>query len=295
MQPKIDNILVQNLIATQIPQWHHFSIKPVIPGGWDNRTFHLGDHMLIRMPSAAKYTSQIKKEFRWLPILAPLLRYQIPTPLVMGKPTKDYPWQWGIYKWLEGTTVSRVPDLDLNQFARDLAAFLNDLQNIDSTGGPLPGKQTFHRGESLRFYDAEVHQAITILKDKIDSVAITEMWQAALATKWHHLPVWVHGDIAAENLLVHNGTLNAVIDFGGLAIGDPACDLAIAWTLFKNESRKIFRNSLSLDEATWQRGRAWALWKALIIAAGITQTNAIEGKQYWHIINETVADHNQNG
>jgi aminoglycoside phosphotransferase (APT) family kinase protein len=284
MQPKIDVALVQNLIASQIPQWKNLPISPVENGGWDNRTFYLGDSMLIRMPSAEIYASKIEKKFRWLPILAPLLPNQIPVSLVMGKPNEEYPWQWGVYKWLEGETVSGIATIDLNELAHDLASFLNALHLIDTSGGPLPGAHNFYRGGSLEVYDAEVQQAITILKDKIDAVVVRKIWESALATSWQKQPVWVHGDIASGNLLVKDGKLSAVIDLGGLAIGDPACDLAIAWTLFNNESRKIFKDTLSLDAATWNRGKAWALWKALIIAAEIINGPAIEKKQCWRII-----------
>ena len=293
MQPKIDVALVQNLIASQIPQWKNLPISPVENGGWDNRTFHLGESMLVRMPSAEKYAAKIEKEFRWLPILAPLLPNQIPIPLVMGNPNDEYPWQWGVYKWLEGETVSAVANIDLNQLARNLASFLNALHAIDTSGGPLAGEHNFYRGGSLEVYDAQVKQTITILKDKIDALAIKNIWEFAIATQWQKAPVWVHGDVASGNLLIQNGKLSAVIDFGGLAIGDPACDLAIAWTLFNNTSRQIFKNSLAVDEQTWLRGQAWALWKALIIAAEVIDGPIIEKKQCWQTIKSIVDDYNK--
>ena len=290
MQQKIDVALVQNLIASQIPQWKNLPISPVVNGGWDNRTFHLGKSMLIRIPSAERYAQKIEKEFRWLPILSPLLSYNIPKPLVMGKPDETYPWNWGVYTWIEGETVASCKNIDLNQFAHDLALFLKSFHTIDIAGGPEAGAHNFYRGGSLQAYDAEVQQAITILKNKIDVELVKKIWKEALTNHWHHDPVWVHGDIAAGNLLVQHGKLTAVIDFGGLAIGDPACDLAIAWTLFKNESRETFKHILSFDSDTWLRGQAWALWKALIIAADITQTNASEGKQCWYIIDTILKD-----
>jgi aminoglycoside phosphotransferase (APT) family kinase protein len=149
----------------------------------------------------------------------------------------------------------------------------------------------FHRGGELTNYDTEARQAIAILKGRIDVKAATERWEAALETTWQCPPVWVHGDVSAGNLLVKEGQLSAVIDFGGLAVGDPACDLAIAWTLFRGQSRDVFRAILPLDSGTWARGRAWALWKALIVAAGITNTNAIEAAQSWRTIDEVLADY----
>ena len=277
MSMKIDDKLVRRLVATQIPQWKDFSVWPVALGGWDNRIFHLGEQMLVRMPSAAEYAAQIEKEFRWLPVLAPLLPLQIPVPLLMGEQAEGYPWRWGIYRWLDGETVDSALNVHLNKLARNLAKFLIALQSIDTTGGPLPGSHNFYRGGALTTYDAETRQAIAALKGKVDVDAAIEVWESALETTWQSSPVWVHGDINASNLLVRAGQLSAVIDFGLLAIGDPACDLAITWTLFKGESREIFRAMLPLDAGTWARGRAWALWKALITAAGLTDTNAVTG------------------
>jgi aminoglycoside phosphotransferase (APT) family kinase protein len=130
-----------------------------------------------------------------------------------------------------------------------------------------------------------------VLKGKIDADTATEVWETALATNWHGSPVWVHGDISAGNLLVKERRLSAVIDFGMLAVGDPACDLAIAWTLFKRETREAFRRELSLDAGAWARGRAWALWKALIITVGFSETNFVESSQAWNVIDEVVADY----
>ena len=173
--------------------------------------------------------------------------------------------------------------------AIDLATFLLALQCIDTAGSPLPGPHSFYRGGSLTTYDGETRQAIAALKDKIDANAAIEVWEAALATTWQNPPVWVHGDISPSNLLLRKGQLSGVIDFGQLTAGDPACDLAIAWTLFENESRKIFRAHLPLDDGTWARGRAWALWKALLVSAGFTKTHAIETSRSWHIIGEVLA------
>ncbi len=284
MQPKIDTVLVRQLIDSQIPQWKHLTIKPVANSGWDNRTFHLGDAMLVRTPSAEIYADKIEKEFRWLPILAPLLPNPIPVPLVMGKPNADFPWQWSVYKWLEGQTVATAKNIDLDTLAKDLGLFLKALYTIDPTGGPAAGEHNFYRGGSLKVYDDQVQKALSILKNKIDAEKAHSIWKSAIATQWEKAPVWIHGDVAVGNLLVQNGKLSAVIDFGGLAIGDPACDLAIAWTLFKNSSRDLFKEATSLDQATWNRGKAWALWKALIIAAEVIDGPPIEKEQCWQTI-----------
>lgn len=290
---RIDEALVRRLVTTQFPQWKDLAIRPVALSGWDNRTFHLGEHMLVRMPSAAVYAAQVEKEQQWLPKLAPFLPLPIPVPLAIGEPAEEYPWHWSIYRWLEGESAASAPIADLCNFATDLAHFLLALQNINPTDGPLSGPHSFYRGGPLKTYDTETRQAIAVLKGKIDVDTVTEVWETALATTWQETPVWIHGDISAGNLLVKEGKLSAVIDFGQLAVGDPACDLAITWTLFEGKSREIFRATLPLDPDTWARGRAWTLWKALIMAAGLTDSNAVEAREPWHIIDEVLAEHKQ--
>lgn len=286
----INATLVHQLINTQFPQWKDLPIRAVAKSGWDNRTFHLGDHMLVRMPSAADYALQVEKEQLWLPRLALLLPLPIPAPLALGKPTQHYPWHWSIYRWIEGEAAASAPITHLSDFATSLGQFLTALQSIDATNGPVAGAHSFYRGGALSIYDTETRQAIDTLKDRIDTDTATNVWETALASHWDKPQVWVHGDISTGNLLVNDGQLSAVIDFGQLCIGDPACDLAIAWTLFKEDSRKAFRASLNLDTNTWARGRAWTLWKALICAADLDPNNA-ETAQYWRIIDEVIADH----
>ncbi|MDZ4323232.1 MAG: aminoglycoside phosphotransferase family protein [Alphaproteobacteria bacterium] len=287
----IDVSLVRRLITTQFPQWADLPVESVAVGGWDNRTFHLGDQMLIRMPSAEEYAMKVEKEQMWLQRLAPLLPLPIPTPLAMGEPGEGYPWRWSIYRWIEGETASIKHIADLCQFATALAEFLSALQRIDTTGGPMAGPHNFYRGGLLSTYDAETRQAILILGDKIDAELVTTIWDTALASTWTASPVWVHGDVSTGNLLVREGKLSAVIDFGGLGIGDPACDLAIAWTLFKGESREAFRAALPLDKDTWARGRGWTLWKALIVYAGLPGTNSLERENSKRVMEEVLADY----
>jgi aminoglycoside phosphotransferase (APT) family kinase protein len=204
----------------------------------------------------------------------------------MGKPEHGYPWKWSIYRWLEGQSANSAPIGDLTEFAIDLARFLGALYKIDTTGGPKPGLHSFYRGGSLSVYDTDTRQAIASLRNKIDATSATAVWEAALSTSWTNPPVWVHGDISAGNLLVKQGKLCAVIDFGQLAIGDPACDLAINWTLFHGKSREAFQRMLSFDKGTWARARGWTLWKAMVVAAGFTNPNNTESSQCWRIIDE---------
>jgi aminoglycoside phosphotransferase (APT) family kinase protein len=285
--------LVRKLVATQFPQWADLPITPVTFGGWDNRTFHLGEEMTVRLPSAAAYALQVEKEQRWLPRLAPHLPLPIPVPLAMGTPADGYPWHWSVYRWLDGEIATKARIADLRQFATMLAHFLVALQGIDAAGGPPPGAHNFYRGGPLTVYDGETRQAIAALNGKIDTGAVTEVWETALAATWHLDPVWFHGDVSAGNLLVRDGRLSAVIDFGTSAVGDPACDLAIAWTLFAGESREAFRATLPADKAIWARGRGWTLWKALIVYAGLPGTNTQEAETSRRIIDDVLADDQQ--
>ncbi|MER9743112.1 aminoglycoside phosphotransferase family protein [Mesorhizobium sp. M0187] len=291
-KPTIDTDLVRRLIAAQFPQWRHLPVRPVAFGGWDNRTFHLGNDMTVRLPSAAPYALQVEKEHRWLPRLAPLLPLPIPVPLAMGEPGEDYPWQWSVYRWIDGETAKTAEIADSRQFAVDLAKFLIALRRIDPAGGPPAGQHNFFRGGSLSVYDNQTREALQALEGQIDTQAATAVWYAALAATWQGSPVWFHGDVAWGNLLVQNGRLSAVIDFGTSGIGDPSCDLAIAWTFFQGESREAFRAAIDVDEATWARGRGWTLWKALITVAG-HDANQAEAERSRRVIDDVLADHRE--
>ncbi len=286
----IDATLVSRLIAAQFPQWADLSVEPVETSGWDNRTFRLGETMSVRLPSAEGYAAQVEKEQRWLPRLEPLLPLPIPRPLALGRPAEGYPWPWSVYRWLEGenATLKRIDDP--SAFATALARFLVALQKIDSAGGPPPGPHNFFRGGPLSVYDAEMRNALTALEGEIDVAAATAVWDAALNATWHGSPVWIHGDVAAGNLLVKEGRLSAVIDFGCLGVGDPACDLVIAWTLLSGKSREAFRGALSVDRATWARGRGWALWKALVTLAEYQTTHPLEAEAR-RVVANALADH----
>lgn len=256
--------VVAQLIDVQFPHWAHLPITPVDVDGWDNTTFRLGDGLAVRLPSSDGYVAQVGKERQWLPILGAALPLPIPRPVAEGRPTAQFPRPWSIYEWLEGEPASSAWTLDLPRLATDLAGFLATLQAIDPSGGPPAGPHSFFRGAPLSTYDTETRRAIDALGDDIDAAAATVVWEDGCAAEWDRPAVWVHGDIAPSNLLVTEGRLSGVIDFGCSAVGDPACDLAIAWTFFDGASRRAFRRGLPLDRATWSRGRGWALWKALI-------------------------------
>lgn len=270
----IDTALVRALIAAQFPQWSGLAVRPVAESGWDNRTFRLGEDMLVRLPSAAWYAPQVAAEHRWLPVLAPGLPLPIPQPLARGEPGEGYPWPWTVARWIEGETATSAGVAGEAAFGRDLARFLAILQGLDAAEGPAPGRRNFHRGGDLANYDGETRTAIERLDGRFDPEAVTSVWEAALAARFEGPAVWVHGDVAPGNLLVRDGRLCAVIDFGCMAVGDPACDLAVAWSFLEGDARRTFRAGLPLDAGTWARGRGWALWKALILATGLAQAKA---------------------
>lgn len=294
--------LVSRLIAAQFPQWAHLPVAAVALDGWDNTTFRLGEDLAVRLPSGDPYVLQVDKEHRWLPVLASRLPLPIPEPVAKGAPGGGFPRPWSVYRWLSGehATVERVADLD--QFATDLADFLAALYRIDPVGGPAPGTDNFFRGGPLTVYDSEARESISALEGEVDTDAATEVWEAALGAKWHGPSVWVHGDVTPSNLLVVDGRLSAVIDFGCSAVGDPACDVTIAWTFVFGDSRDAFRDGLRLDQGTWARGRGWALWKAMKTLVktleGGARAKPADDRFGWRlsarqVIEEVLADHSR--
>ena len=266
---EVESDVVRRLIRSQFPQWAALPIEPVSKGGWDNWTFHLGDDMVVRLPSAAEYAQAVEKEHRWLPTLALTLPLPIPAPLAKGAPSPDYPYPWSVYTWLDGRTAA--PELIAHPvtFAVDLGAFLSALQAVDPTDGPQPGLHNWFRGGTLRTYDPSTQGALRELGQHLDVDRARQVWADALDASWDGIDRWFHGDVAAGNLLLDDaGELSAVIDFGTCGVGDPACDLAVAWTVMTAEGRQAFRAQLAVDASTWARGRGWALWKALATYRG---------------------------
>ena len=230
-------------------------------------------------------------------VLAPHLTLSIPRPLALGNPSAHYPWNWSIYEWFEGKSANTVlvNDLELKEIAWGLAQFLNELQKIDTTNGPLAGPQNFYRGGDLSVYDDETRSAIFELRDFINVGAVTSLWEKALNTKWEHPPVWVHGDLSAGNILIKEQKLAAIIDFGCMGVGDPACDLGIAWTYLTKESRKTFKSHILLDQDTWTRARGWVLWKSLITFASFNDKASSEALKQKSIIDEILNEDENKG
>ena len=238
--------VVVALLEDQFPQWSHLSVRPVDVDGNDNTSFRLGDELLVRLPSHERYVLGVDKEHRWLPVLAEQLPLPIPQPVAKGEPSNGvFPRIWSVYRWLDGECAGITPPTDRVAFASDVAAFLDALYHIDATNGPPAGEQSFWRGAPLIRYDRQTRKAIADLGGAIDAEAATSVWDAAIGAPFTKEPVWVHGDVAQNNLLVRDGSLSAVIDFGTSAVGDPACDTVLAWTFLDGESREAFRDRLS--------------------------------------------------
>ena len=284
--------LVSRLLARQFPRWADLRIEPVSSAGTDNALYQLGDDMVVRLPRIHWATGQIDKERQWLPRLAPHLPFPIPVQLAMGEPGEGYPWHWSVCSWLEGENATFERLADPCRGAKDVAHFIAALRRIDTTGGPLAGRAGLSRGGPLATRDAYTREAIAALRGMIDTDAATAAWEAALQTPgWNHPPVWFHGDLLPGNLLFREGRLSGVIDFGALGVGDPACDLMIAWNLFSDESRDIFRATLAVDDATWARGRGWALSQALIFIPYYLNTNPVGVACARRAVDEVLADH----
>jgi aminoglycoside phosphotransferase (APT) family kinase protein len=288
---EIDLALVRRLLSEQFPQWATLPLERVSSAGTDNAIFRLGPDMSVRLPRVDWAVGQVEKEQRWLPRLAGRLPLQVPVPLGAGIPGAGYPWRWSVYSWLEGETPS-VEDLaHQREAAVALAEFVAALGKIDASGGPAAGEHNFFRGVPLAMRDALFRESIASLGEAVDAVRVREAWESALRTPvWGGPPVWVHGDIHAGNLLVHGGRLSAVIDFGGLGVGDPACDRIVAWNLLSPENRRLFREALADDDDLWARGRGWALSIALIALPYYQKRNPAVAAGARHTIEQVLAD-----
>jgi aminoglycoside phosphotransferase (APT) family kinase protein len=287
-----DAPLVRRLLAEQFPQWAGLPISPVPSGGTDNTIYRLGNDMALRLPRIHWAVPQVEKEQEWLPRLAPHLPLAISFPLAMGAPGDSYPWHWSVYRWIEGENATARSLDNLCQAAVKLAQFVSALHRIDASGGPGAGPHNFGRGVPLAERDGAVRAAIAALDGVIDTDVAASAWDAALrAPVWSKPPVWVHGDLQSGNLLAQGGQLRGVIDFGGLGVGDPACDLIVAWNLLSGESRDAFRTALAVDDATWARGRGWALSIGLIALPYYLHTSPAMVSYARHTIAEALAEH----
>ncbi len=264
-QVDIDAPLVRRLLAAQFPAWADRSLVPVRSTGTVNAMYRLGPDLAVRLPLLERWADGLAKELEWLPRVAPHLPLTVPEPVAAGEPGEGYPFRWAVYRWLDGATWSRDLVRDPCGAAEELAAFVHALHRLDTTGAPRPRRGSY--GGPLPDRDEGVRWAIAAADGMVDTTAVTEAWEAALEVPaWDRPPVWVHGDLLPGNLLVRDGRLHAVIDWGSSCVGDPACDVQPAWTLFTGESRDAYRSALGIDDATWERGRGWALTRVMNVA-----------------------------
>lgn len=283
--------LVRRLLVSQYPEWADLPIERVASDGTDNAIYRLGEELAVRLPRIQWASEQPAKECEWLPRLAPLLPLTVPVPLAKGMPAEGYPWSWSVVPWLRGENALPERLVDMRAAASTLGAFVAALQRIGAAVGPPPGAHNSSRGVALAQRDAAVRTAIAELGGKVDGGAVTAAWEAALAAPvWDGEPVWLHGDLQAGNLLASDGRLSAVIDFGCLGVGDPACDVMAAWAYFSGEARDAFRAVLPVDDATWARGRGWALSVGLIAIPYYEQTNPVLAGIGRRSIEEVLAD-----
>jgi aminoglycoside phosphotransferase (APT) family kinase protein len=261
---EIDEPLVRRLLAKQFPDWGSLPLRRIEPGGTDHAIFRLGDELSVRLPRVNGPTEPGGKEFTWLPKLAPLLPVEVPVPIAQGRPGEGFPWFWEIHTWVRGETVP-IETIDAIQVARDLAVLIEALQRIDSGGAPAGrGIPLAERDEGVRYWLARFD----------GDPRVTAEWErAAAAPPWDGPPVWHHGDLDARNWLICGRRISGVIDWGSMGVGDPACDLMVAWKLHSPAAHDAFREALPADDATWDRARGWVLSQAVAILAYYTPEN----------------------
>lgn len=280
-----DVALVRRLLAGQFPEWAALPVERVPSSGTDNALYRLGDEMVVRLPRVRRAVAGAAREREWLPRLAPFLPVEIPVLLATGEPSDGYPWSWAVYRWLEGANpmVRAVADHEL--LAVELAELVRSFHRIDVTGPAT------HRGLPLSARDEETRAALADLGEMIDTETPAAAWDAALRLpEWQGQPLWIHGDLLPGNLLVREGRLTGLLDFSCVGIGDPACDLIPAWGVLPAAARDVFRARLGVDDATWGRGRGWALSIGLIALPYYVETNPAFADVARHLIREVLAD-----
>ena len=261
----VDAARVRALLRQQFPQWADLPLTEWHEQGTDHTLFRLGQRMVVRMPvrpfnDAPPERQQVWREARWVPFLAPQVPLALPEQLGLGVPTDDYPWHWSIVSWIPGARATS-DNIDPLVAARELADFVKALHRIDAADGPKAGSATWGRGLSLRGGAQLIRDAIDRASARHDTARLRAAWeQAVAADEWDRPPVWFHGDLAG-NLIVRDGHLAGVID-SPYGVGDPACDVAPAWSFFTGDARQCFFDELGVDEATKQRARGWVLGPA---------------------------------
>ncbi|GAB2945684.1 aminoglycoside phosphotransferase family protein [Streptomyces heilongjiangensis] len=258
----VDETLVRSLLQAQCRQWADLPLSHA-GAGTDNTMYRLGDDLLVRLPRTAEKGRAVRKEQEWLPRLAPLLSYPIPEPVHAGTPTGAFPLAWSVHRWIDGHEVGPDTVQDWALLGADLAAFVRELHEIDLMGAVRTDALSWYRGGALgpcdRWISGCLDDCRATVGTELDVDVLEQLWRAALALPEPSGPrVWLHGDLKPTNLLVREGRLHAVIDFGGLSVGFPDAEHSTLWDL-PPRARQAYRDALNLDDATWNRARAWAI------------------------------------
>ncbi len=258
---EVSEDLVRNLLVEQHPDLAELPLV-VVANGWDNVILRLGRDLSVRVPRRQVAVALVANEQRWLPELAPRLPLPVPVPVRRGVPTEFYPWHWSVCPWFDGDLAADVAPAG-RAVARQLGGFLTALHT--SAPDDLPVNAAL-RGGPIAALVERVAGNVAALGNRIDAPAVLARWDELSAVdEWSGDPQWLHGDLHTANVLVQDGAISAVIDFGDIGAGDPAVDLAIGWMLFDDRTRAVFRSSLAAaDDATWQRAQAWGLHFALL-------------------------------
>lgn len=274
----IDAELVRGLVARAMPACVGAPVRRLASSGSTNALFRLGDELLVRLPRQPGGSATILKEATWLPVLGPLLPVAVPEVVAVFGPDRDYPERWSVVRWIDGAHPEVVdPNTSVDPrrevLARNLATVLDALGQAQvPTGATSDPHLRTYRGGPLATMDEPTRKNIehcrSLADFDLDLDAVEQTWAEAMklpGTADLTPARWYHGDLAAENLLVRHGALTAVLDFGGVSVGDPTVDLVVAWEVLDPPARELFRGLVGVDEATWLRGRAWALCITLMI------------------------------
>lgn len=254
--------LVHGLLQEQHPDLAGLAIREV-PGGWDNQQWRLGDELAVRMPRSERAPDLQRKECRWLPVLAPRLPLPVPNPVRIGVPSALFPKRWTVMTWVPGEPLDYTQISRADHSAETLAGFLRALHVEAPAEAPDSKDRGGHPKRCAEVFD-HFFEAVVPL-DVADDVRA--VWaDAVTAPEWEGPRVWVHGDLHPANVVVSNGTLSGVIDFGDLFAGDPAWDLAAAWVILPaGAASRFFDVYAHADEATVRRARGLAALKSLFL------------------------------
>jgi aminoglycoside phosphotransferase (APT) family kinase protein len=266
---EIDAELVRRLVAAQFPALAGRPIRAVGSTGTVNAIFRLGDDLYARLPRMAKWAGDLEREWEWLPRVAPRVSLAVPKPVGQGRAGDGYPFAWAIYDWIDGAPYADALVENEGASADALAGFVADLRRIEpAAGAPRAGRRP------LLELDASTREAIAAARPDIDADAATAAWERALhAPVWDGISVWIHADLLRPNVLVRDGRICAVIDFGGAGVGDPATDVIAAWSVFGPAGRERYRAALKVGDGAWQRARGIALHQAAMIIPYYRETN----------------------